>query len=495
MLFNEAMAQSSAARENLRKADQGNGYYKNPVLGGDYPDPSVLRVGDDYYLTNSSFIYYPGLLIWHSKDLVNWQPVCHALHKDVGSVYAPDFVYYKGIYYIYFPAGGTNWVVTATSPEGPWSDPIDLKVGGIDPGHVVVNGKRYLYMAGGKMVRLSADGLSTIGDVFKIYDGWKIPDSMRVECKCLEGPKATYRNGYYYLTSAEGGTAGPATSHMVISARSKSAKGPWVNSPYNPVVHTWDRKETWWSQGHGTLVDDIHGNWWIMYHGYENDYRTLGRQTLLLPIEWTDDNWFRVPKGIKSDQLIRKPAGKNIGDGMKRSDNFSGHTLGLQWQFFRDYDTTRIDLDEGSLYLKAKSQSLAESSPLLCIPVNHSYSLEVELSVSGGATGGITLFYNEKANAGVGMDSSYVYVFSHGDKMRMAKNDFGAHAYLKLVNDKNEVFMYYSTDGKNWHRLDKSLEVSGFNHNAFDGFLSLRTGLFSFGNGYVKFNYFAYKGL
>lgn len=464
-------------------------------MGGDYPDPSILRIGDDYYMTNSSFIYYPGLLIWHSKDIINWQPVCHALHEYVGSVYAPDFIKYKDKYYIYFPAGGTNWVVTASSPKGPWSDPVDLKVGGIDPGHVVMNGKRYLYMAGGKMIRLSQDGLSTIGKVFNVYNGWKILESMDVECKCLEGPKSTYRNGYYYLTSAEGGTAGPSTSHMVISARSKSALGPWKNSPYNPIVHTWNRKEMWWSQGHGTLVDDINGNWWIMYHAYENEYRTLGRQTLLLPIEWTEDGWFRVPPGIRADQPLKKPAGENIGDGMKLSDDFSEKTLGLQWQFFKEHDLQRIELKNNSLYLKAKSGSLAESSPLLCIPVNHSYSLEVELEVSDSATGGITLFYNEKANVGVGIDRNYVYVFSHGEKKRLVKNDFGAHAFLKLINEKNEIFMYYSTDGKSWHKLDKSSEVSGFHHNTFDGFLSLRAGLFSFGKGEVMFRNFEYKGL
>jgi beta-xylosidase len=493
--FGAVSGQSPASRENLRMADPGNGSYRNPILGGDYPDPSVLQVGNDYYMTHSSFVYYPGLLILHSTDLVNWQPVCYALHKYVGSVYAPDFIAYKGKYYIYFPAGKTNWVVTAPSPEGPWSDPIDLKVGGIDPGHVVEDGKRYLYLAGGKMVRLSEVGLSTTGNVFKVYDGWDIPDTMNVECKCLEGPKSTYRNGYYYLTSAEGGTAGPATSHMVISARSKSALGPWTNSPYNPVVHTWSRKETWWSQGHGSLVSDIKGNWWIVYHAYENGYRALGRQTLLLPVEWTEDGWFRVPPGIKPDQAIKKPAGRKSIDGMTLSDDFGGNKLGLQWQFFKEHDLSRAAVKDQSLYLEARSSSLAGSSPLLCIPLNHSYSLQVEVTVADSATGGITLFYNEEANVGVGLDHENVYVFSHGRQMRLAKNDFGDHAFLKLINRENEIFMYYSTDGKDWHKLDKSLEVSGLNQNAFNGFLSLRAGLFSFGKGQVKFDHFIYRGL
>ena len=102
---------------------------------------------------------------------------------------------------------------------------------------------------------------------------------------CLESPKLNEHNGYYYLTSAQGGTAGPATSHMVVSARSKSVTGPWENSPYNPIVHTYSVTDSWWSKGHGTLIDDVNGNWWIVYHAYANDYHTLGRSTLIEPVE------------------------------------------------------------------------------------------------------------------------------------------------------------------------------------------------------------------
>jgi xylan 1,4-beta-xylosidase len=143
-----------------------NGYYQNPVFAGDYPDPSLLRDGDDYYIVHSSFEYYPGLLIWHSKDLINWMPVTNALHKYVGSVWAPDLVKYNNKYYIYFPANNTNYVITADSIKGPWSDPVDLKVGNIDPGHVTdAAGKRYLYFSSGSYVPLADDGLSVTGEL------------------------------------------------------------------------------------------------------------------------------------------------------------------------------------------------------------------------------------------------------------------------------------------------------------------------------------------
>lgn len=122
-------------------------------MGGDYPDPSVLRVGEDYYMTHSLFKYGPGLLIWHSRDLINWESVCNALSGYGGDIWAPDFIKYEDTYYIYYPADGTNWVVTAPSPEGPWSDPVDLEVGHIDPGHCVgPEGNRYLHLSGGNLI-------------------------------------------------------------------------------------------------------------------------------------------------------------------------------------------------------------------------------------------------------------------------------------------------------------------------------------------------------
>ena len=239
------------------------------ILAGDYPDPTILRDGKDYYMTHSPFYYAPGFLIWHSQDLEHWEPVCRAMAQWEGSAMAPDLVKYNNRYYIYYPAAGTNWVIWADNIRGPWSAPKDLKVNGIDPGHVAdADGKRYLYLSEGKVVQLSDDGLSTVGEVKKVYDGWPYPRNWRTEGMYLESPKLNYHNGYYYLTSAEGGTAGPGTSHMVVTARSKSVLGPWENSPFNPLVHTYSERESWWSRGHGTLIDDVNGNWWVVYHAY-----------------------------------------------------------------------------------------------------------------------------------------------------------------------------------------------------------------------------------
>lgn len=476
---------------------QNAGYYQNPILGGDYPDPSVLRVGNDYYMTHSSFEYYPGLLVWHSTDLIHWEQVSHALHQYVGSVWAPDLVKYGNTYYIYFPAGKKNWVVSSPSPEGPWSAPVDLKLTGfIDPGHVVdAEGNRYLYLSNGYTVQLAKDGLSAIGEPVFSYAGWQFPKEWSTECFCLESPKSTVKNGYFYQTVAEGGTAGPATSHMVVSARSRSPFGPWENSPYNPVIHTESRNELWWSQGHGTLVDDVNGNWWMMYHGYEKGFHTLGRQTLMMPIEWTDDHWFRVPEKVKSSDAIRKPAGKTSVKPIGLSDDFSGDKLGLQWQFFKKYAPERIDLQDGELAFQAEGFSFENSSPLLVNSSDRKYEVQVEYTIDEGVTAGLCLYYNEQANMRIAVDANQFTVFNQRNAKIREKNQLGNHGYLRILDDENEVSFYFSNDGKEWTRVERSIDATGFNHNVFGGFLSLRAGLYAFGEGKVKFDNFVYRKL
>ena len=258
--------------------------YTNPILGGDYPDPTIMREGSDYYMTHSAFDYQPGLTVFHSRDLVHWQPVSYALKTYLGSVWAPDICKYQDKYYIYFTVATqprSNYVVYADSPNGPWSDPIDLHVANIDPCHVVgEDGSRWLFMSGGKRVRLADDGLSIVaGTEEVVYAGWQYPQDWETEGFCLEGPKLRKIGRYYYYFNAEGGTAGPPTSHMVVQARSESINGPWVNAPNNPLIHTWSKEERWWSKGHGSIIDTPDGQWVIVYHSYEKDFTCLGRQT------------------------------------------------------------------------------------------------------------------------------------------------------------------------------------------------------------------------
>lgn len=461
--------------------------YPRAILRGDYPDPSIMRDGDDFYMTHSPFTYSPGFLIWHSKDLFNWKPITRAMPDLVGSAMAPDLLKHNGKYYIYFPAKQTNWVIWANDIRGPWSKPIDLKVPFIDPGHAVgEDGKRYLFVSEGRMAPLSDDGLSATDTLKEVYNGWDYPKDWITECKCLESPKVFRKGDYFYMVTAEGGTAGPATSHMVIVARSKSIHGSWENSPYNPIVHTYSPDEKWWSKGHGTLIDDAQGNWWIVYHAYEKGYHNLGRYTLIEPIEWTEDGWFKASKGNGNEVKISS-------SGFSLSDNFNKETLGLQWTSWKGYDTNAIQLKKGRLDLKAKGTNPTDAQLLLTTVPDTAYKAQVELTLTGGSTGGLILFYNEKAFAGIISDGKDVTIYDNAEIRTNKSVELGKHFYLKIKNNRNICDMFASKDGKNWITLRTGLDVSGLNHNKYRGFFALRPGFISAGEGTVVLDNFKYK--
>ncbi len=458
------------------------------IMPGDYPDPSIVRDGDDYYMTHSPFYYAPGFLIWHSEDLVNWEPICRALPEYEGSAMAPDLVKYDGRFYIYYPAAGTNWVTWADDIRGPWSEPVDLKLSGIDPGHVADDkGNRYLYVNEGEVVKLSSDGLSTVGVKQKVYDGWKYPEKWRTEGMYLESPKLTYKDGYYYLTSAQGGTAGPATSHMVASARSRNITGPWEDSPYNPIVHTYSDTDNWWSKGHGTLVDDVNGGWWIVYHAYANGYHTLGRSTLIEPVEWTSDGWWHtVPAG----QLPENNS--DIKGGMELSDDFTADEIGLQWTFWKENGFKYVKQSDGVLSVKGKGSSPSDARLMLVTPWHKNYVTSVKVAPGRGNSAGLLLYYSEKDFAGLMGDRNKLTIYrSSGDKTEV-KNTLGSEFVVRIHNHGNLADIQVSSDGNEWTTLAADVDVSGMHHNNHGGFYALRPALCSAGNGDAGFSEFKY---
>lgn len=482
-----------------RQGDLGNGYYLNPILGGDYPDPTIFRDGNDYYMTHSSFDYLPGLVIFHSKDLVNWRPVSYALTKYLGSVWAPDIVKYKSKYYIYFTISHRpkfdNYVVWADSPYGPWSDPVDLKIGNIDPCHVVgEDGTLWMFLSSGNRIKLSEDGLSVVGKPEKIYDGWKYPSDWETACFCLEGPKLKYIDGYYYYLNAQGGTGGPPTAHMIVAARSKSIDGPWENSPYNPISRTWSADEHWWNKGHGSLIDTPDGKWYVVYHAYENGYVNLGRQTLMEPIEWTRDGWFKIPGNIKTDKPIKKPiVSESQPDRHKHLREFR---IGLEWKFYKDYDTTRFSVTNNALTMNGKGCGPYDSSPLMFVGGNHAYEIEAEIEIEGDVTAGLILCYNNTFLAGTGFDKNARYSYRpNNDISKRGTHKKVKKMWLRLRNNKHVVSGAYSLDGVTWRKDNWGMEVSGYNHNTLYDYQSLLPGIFVSGEGKAVFKKVKYKAL
>ena len=513
-VFGEAASAKAEAKqwskgiEGQRQADLKDGTFLNPIMAGDHPDPSILKDGFDYYMTFSSFDTNPGLVLWHSRDLVNWQPIGTALSKYIGSIWAPDLCKHNGRYFIYFPSQKTsnpdsktsNWVVWSDRIAGPWSDPIEIGVPEwIDPGHAVgEDGKRYLFFSGGNRIALTDDGLSTIGKLEHVFDAWRFPKDWDVGGFAPEGPKITKHGDYFYMILAEGGTAGPPTGHMVTAARSRSINGPWEHHPRNPLVRTTNVADKWWSRGHATLVEGIkNGEWWAVLHGYENGFYTLGRQTLLAPITWTKDGWLEFGGGDLS-KPIKKPAGGiSQVHGISLSDDFSTDKSGIQWSFFSPGpgEASRVKRSSGVLHLTGKGTAPSDSAPLLFITGDQAYEFECEIAIDAGTSAGLLLFYDDKLYCGLGFDEAELIMHRYGVETARTPRNPGRSLFMRGRNNRHIVSFFTSENGTVWDRFERGMEVSGYHHNVRGGFMMLKPGLYVSGQGEARIKNFKYRAI
>lgn len=496
--------------EGQRIADRGDGTFLNPILSGDYPDPTILKDGQDYYLTHSSFDAAPGLLIWHSRDLVNWRPVGPSLASPLGTVFAPELVKHGSRYFIYLPfmrapwstelaATSTIYAIWADSIDGPWSEPVNLGLeGAIDPGHVVgEDGHRYLFLSGGRRARLSADGLSVVGPVETVYEGWRYPDDWITEAYALEGPKLFRRGDYFYLVTAVGGTGGPPTGHMIVVSRAPSIHGPWEHCPHNPIVRTQTQNEMWWSRGHATAVEGPGEQWYMVYHGYENGYRTLGRQTLLEPIEWDEHGWFRAVGGDLSVPLPI-PLGRPVAHGFARSDDFASLRTGTVWSRYASApdNPAGLTVRDGVLELEAFGTGPQDGAVLTQQVGDRSFSISVEVELTGDAVGGLLLFFNSRLFLGMGINGERMLTYRGGKVSHWPEPAPAVRRMWQRITSENHIVTYhYSLDGQHWTRHGVRSEVSGYHANTVDDLLSLRPALFAAGSGTVRFRNFVYRAL
>lgn len=291
--------------------------YRNPIRTGMFPDPSICRVGEDYYMANSSFIFFPCIPISHSKDLVHWEIIGHAITNpewaqidrlEGGRGYwAPDISYYKGKFYVCatyrLNDNGSVYrkqmVVSSDKPEGPYSKPVFIEEDGIDPS--IFNdddGKRYMLLnRGARIFEISEDATRQIGKAELLYYG----DHKRAP----EGPHLLKKDGYYYLFEAEGGT-GPG--HRITVSRAKELFGIYEPCPYNPIMRQQDPKAPIQRCGHGKPVMTQKGEWYMVYlcgRQINGEYSMLGRETALDPITWTLDGW-PIVNGLKGPSCIQK---------------------------------------------------------------------------------------------------------------------------------------------------------------------------------------------
>lgn len=370
--------------------------FRNPILPGFYPDPSVCRVADDYYLVNSSFEYFPGLPIFHSRDLVHWRPIGHVLDRPAqlnldgarpsGGLYAPTIRYHAGTFYVINTlVDGVkekgNFVVTATNPAGPWSEPHWLAdAPGIDPSLFFDDDGRVWYVgtrqieerrtyAGHSEVWLQELDLKQwklIGKKISLWEG------ALTGAVWAEGPHVYKINGWYYLLTAEGGTG---HQHAVSIARSRSIIGPYAGNPQNPILthRHLGRRYPIVGTGHADLIDTPRGEWWMVALAMRpcgdligNDYfYNLGRETFLTPIAWEDDWPIVNPgRGVIEFESVAPDLPEQRWPTPPACDQFDAPLLGFCWNFLRTPREDFWSLTErsGHLRLRLRPQTISEWS-------------------------------------------------------------------------------------------------------------------------------------
>jgi len=366
------------------------GQYRNPILSGYYPDPSVLRVADDYYLINSSFTNFPGLPLFHSRDLVTWTQVANVISRPSQAnfqglrssrgIYAPDISYHKGVFYVVTTCVdcGGNMVMTAARPEGPWSEPVKLDFGGIDPSLFWdADGRVYLVGNDAPAETPRYDGhraiwvqefdpaaLAVKGERTLLVNGGV---DISAEPSWIEGPHIFRRGGYYYLIAAEGGTG---DNHSQVVFRSTSVRGPFTPYANNPILSQRKldaaRPNPVTSAGHAKFVQAPDGQWWATFlatRPYRDGMYNIGRETFLLPVTWKDD-WPMVLEDGKPIPFVAarpslpaqpRPALPLSGD-FSYSDDFDGARLADAWIGVRTPATPFHRLEGGSLVLEPRGQ-------------------------------------------------------------------------------------------------------------------------------------------
>ena len=470
------------------------------LFPGNWADPTLVKLGNIYYLTANNGQYAPSVMIFQSTDLKHWTPLCWASPFETQAP-ATDITAVGERLYIYGGGGMDPWVMYADPPYQIWSERINLEPlapHSIDAGHIMdESGSRYLYMAEGKMVSLNEDGLKANAAPEKIYDGWIIPDEIAIECSCLESPKLFRKDGWYYMVSAMGGTAGPSTSHMAIVARAQNPIGPWENSPYNPLIWTRDESETWWSKGHATLVEGPNQQWYAIYHGYRHGHRSWGRIPLISPVEWNDEGWPVLtsdwPGGWDNPPTLDLPI----------NDEFDGEKIGMQWQAYEKIDTQRYQLVEEGLEIIAIEGDPGMSNPFTANPRDLAYEVETEMVVEGNVDAGLILFYNPDAYVSLGLTTdSLLLKHKHTSQVGSERKRSGdeipyqdKRIRLKIKNDRQDASYYYANPDGVWIKLERSDDISGFQHNIFGGFSSIRPGFYVTGTGKARFEYFRYTSL
>ena len=533
----------------------GQEVFKNPILAGGYPDPSICKVGDTFYLVNSSFEYFPGLPIHKSTDLINWELIGHGLHRESqasstvnlvdvqsnGGIHAPTIRYNKGVYYIistnvYYDAEKNkadmvNFIITANNPAGPWSDPIHIEgAPGIDPDLFFDDNGRVWYVGNQAPENPSFDGegeiwlqeldlneYSLIGERHLLWRG---------ACGGVwaEGPHMYKKDGKYYLIIAEGGTS---FNHAVMVAMSENIEGPYISNPRNPILTSrhlsYDNCVN--STGHGDIVELDDGRYYMVILGIRNEINrgsNMGRETFIAPLSWerepfewkeNKDLWPVVSpisgKVEKENDVIFTNSTQINSYNFR--DDFNSKTLGLKWNFRRLplENIYSLDKREGFLRIFSNQNIIKERHRAALMgfkqnQTNFEYFTSMNFNPENNKSeAGISIFQKDDNYLNftvVKKDGNFfIKVNAYNNNKLILKDeqlipDYKGKIKLKISSEEGEYKLFYSTRGFRYRLFDKLKNDILLSK----GYTGAHIGLYITSNGedsndYVDFDYVDYS--
>ncbi|MFW9601186.1 MAG: glycoside hydrolase family 43 protein, partial [Prevotella sp.] len=495
-----------------KNIDNSKQFY-NPILAGFYPDPSICRVGDTYYLVNSSFSFYPGVPLSTSKDLVNWKQLGHVLdrksqlpltHQRIsGGIFAPAISYNqknKTFYMITTNVGAGNFFVKTKDPSKGWSEPIYLpKINGIDPsfffdkngqGYIVHNapvdgGADYEGQRAIRIFKFDANGDSIVGNHTQIVRGGTHVQKNPI---WIEGPHLFRVGKYYYLMCAEGGTC---DWHSEVIFRAKSPMGPWEECPNNPILTQRTgldpkRPDIVTSTGHADIVQSKSGDWWAVFLGcrpYEADFYNTGRDTYLLPVTWKN-GWPEIlekgkamPTVLQKTEWQKKCNVTNVNPttgNFTYTDKFNGSKLDNRWIFLRNpSDFYKLTGNGLEINAKAVNISQPESPSAIFVRQQHNtFTAETELSFNPAnehQLAGLVLLQNEEYNFVFGKtmrEGKTVVTLKRAERTNITvasatldNSESEQPLRLKIQGDGRYYNFYYATGDGAWKLLAQGVDA------------------------------------
>ncbi|KRF43739.1 glycoside hydrolase family 43 protein [Paenibacillus sp. Soil787] len=521
----------------------------NPVLPGFNPDPWMVRVGDDYYIATSTFEWFPGVAIYHSRDMVHWQLLTYPLSKgsqldllgvpSSGGIWAPNLTYDNGTFYLlYTNVVGRkgvfkdlhNYLITAENIMGPWSEPIYLNAKGFDPAFFHDDdGRKWLMQmrwdfrtghprfSGILMQEYNHAEGRLVGEESVIYRG--------TEIGVTEGPSMFKKDGYYYLITAEGGTG---CNHAVTVARSRNIEGPYETAPDNPMMTTaYDREHPLQNAGHAAFVETQNGEWYISHLGIRvlpdgRRLNPLGRETLIQRIVWTEDGWPRLENGTRLPSLEVAAPGLEPHPfaPIPERDDFDAPQLNIHFSTLRTpADESWLSLQERPGYLRLSGRESLNSwhkQSMVARRVQH-FECEAETCVefdpqSFFHMAGLVCYYDE-------LDYYYLRI-SHDERLGkhigVAKSVGGKYeellesvviadgwerCYLRVTIEQGVIQFAVSADGSSWPSIGPALDfgVLSDEYGGKLGFTGAMVGIcaqdMSGGGHHADFDYFTYREL